>query len=296
MYVITAASGNTGKEIAEALLSAGKQVKVISRKAENVAALVKKGAIAAIGNVNDVAFLTETFKGATAVYTLTPPNFATNDWRKHIVEIGNAYALALAASGVKYVVNLSSQGAHLPEGAGPVSGLYYVEQALNGVPGLNVKHLRPSFFFSNLYGSIGMIKHSGINGASLNASLKMPMVHTKDIAVKAVETLLSLDFQGNSVAFVAGARDYSMEEVTAALGKTIGKNDLPYITFSREDEYNGMLQAGLTPSISHGYSELYNALNHLDYLGGGFERSAENTTPTTLEDFLQHEFVYAYNA
>jgi uncharacterized protein YbjT (DUF2867 family) len=295
MYVITAASGNTGKEIAEALLSAGKQVKVISRKAENVAALVEKGAIAAIGNVNDVTFMTETFKGATAVYTLTPPNFATSDWRKHIVEIGNAYALALAASGVKYVVNLSSQGAHLPEGAGPVSGLYYVEQALNSVPNLNVHHLRPGFFFANLYGSIGMIKHAGINGSSLKGDLKLPMVHTRDIAAKAVEKLLSLDFQGYSVAFVAGARDYSMNEVTAALGKAIGKEDLPYITFSREDEYNGMLQAGLSPVISQGYSDLYNALNFLDYQDG-FTRTSENTTPTTLEDFLNQEFVYAFNA
>jgi uncharacterized protein YbjT (DUF2867 family) len=295
MYVITAASGNTGREIAEALLSEGKQVKVISRKAENVAALVEKGAIPAIGDVSDVAFLTETFRGATAVYTLVPPNFATTDWRKHIVSVGNAYALALAASGVKYVVNLSSQGAHLPEGAGPVSGLYYVEQALNSVPNLNIHHLRTSYFFANLYGSIGMIKHMGINGGSLKGDLKMPLVHTRDIAAKAVEKLLSLDFQGHSIAFVAGARDYSMNEVTAALGKAIGKEDLSYITFSREDEYNGMLQAGLSPVIAQGYSDLSNALNFLDYQGG-YTRTPENTTPTTLEDFLDNEFVYAFNA
>jgi uncharacterized protein YbjT (DUF2867 family) len=295
MYVITAASGNTGKEIAEALLSAGKPVKVISRKAENVAALVAKGAIAAIGDVNNVAFLTETFKGATAVYTLTPPDFATADWRKHIVSIGNAYALALAASGVKYVVNLSSQGAHLPEGAGPVSGIYYVEQALNSVPNLNVHHLRPGFFFANLYGSIGMIKHIGINGSSLKEDLKLPMVHTRDIAAKGVEKLLSLDFQGVSHSFVAGAKDYSMSDLTAALGKVIGKPDLAYVTFSREDEYNGMLQGGLSPVIAQGYSELYNALNFLDYQGG-FTRTPENTTPTTLEDFLENEFIHAYNA
>ena len=41
-------------------------------------------------------------------------------------------------STVKYVVNLSSVGAHLPEGAGPVSGLYRAEQALNELTNLSI--------------------------------------------------------------------------------------------------------------------------------------------------------------
>ncbi|NIS38997.1 NmrA family NAD(P)-binding protein, partial [Candidatus Saccharibacteria bacterium] len=49
MYIITGASGNTGKIIANALLDADKKVRVISRNTEKVKNLAAKGAETAIG-------------------------------------------------------------------------------------------------------------------------------------------------------------------------------------------------------------------------------------------------------
>ena len=295
MYVITGASGNTGKIIATTLLEAGKNVKVISRNAENVADLVAKGAIAAIGDLHDAAFLTEAFRGATAVYTLIPPSWAVNDWRKYQIQTGFAIASAIQAASVPYVVNLSSQGAHLPEGAGPVSGLFYLEQMLNSIPGLHVKHLRAGFFMQNFYAFAGMIKHLNLYGSSLKADLKIPVVHTSDIASVAAAELLALDFSSNSVRFVAGAADLTMAEVTTLLGKAIGNPALPYVQFSPEDELQGALQNGLPLTIAEGYRDLYNALNYGNYQEG-FVRDAKVTTPTTFEWFAENEFKHAYAA
>lgn len=75
MYIITGATGHTGKRIAENLLAAGHSVKVISRSTEKVAELVAKGAVAAIGDLADADFLTQAFKGATAVYLMIPPKW-----------------------------------------------------------------------------------------------------------------------------------------------------------------------------------------------------------------------------
>lgn len=293
MYVITGASGNTGKAIANALLDAGKSVKVISRNAEHLAALVAKGAVAAIGDLHDAAFLTDAFKGATAVYTLIPPNWTVTDWRAYQTKTGFALASAIQAAKVPYVVNLSSQGAHLAEGAGPVSGLFYLEQMLNSIPGLHVKHLRAGFFMQNFFAYAGMIKHMNLFGTSLKSDLKIPIVHTRDIAEVAVSELLALDFTGNSVRFVAGAASLSMKEVTAILGKAIGNPDLPYVEFSPEDELQGALQNGLSQPIAEGYRDLNNALNYGNYQEG-FVRDAATTTPTTFEWFAENEFKQAY--
>ncbi len=293
MYVISGATGNTGKRIAEALLAEGKQVTVISRDGEKVKDLVAKGATAAIGDLHDLAFLTATLQGATAFYTLIPPKWDVQDWRAYQMKIATVLSVAIAQSGVKNVVNLSSQGAHMPEGAGPVSGLYYFEQMLNSIPDLNVLHLRPGYFFENLYGVKDMIQHMGILAQPLPAETKVTMVHTRDIAEIATKRLLSLDFQGNSVEFIAGTAERTFGEVVSLVGKAIGK-DVNYIVSSPEDFIGGMKGVGIPETIAVGYAHLYAAINTNDYQLG-YTRTAENSTPTSLEWFVENEFKYAFN-
>jgi uncharacterized protein YbjT (DUF2867 family) len=292
MYVIVGATGNTGKRISETLLAAGKPVTVISRDAEKVKDLVAKGAIAAIGDLHDTAFLTKTFEGATAVYALIPPKWDVADWRAYQMQVATTLTLAIAQSSVKNVVNLSSQGAHQPEGAGPVSGLYYFEQMLNNIPNLNVLHLRPGYFFENLYGVKDMIQHMGILAQPLPADTKVTMVHTKDIAEIAAKHLLALDFKGSSVHFVAGASEETFGNVVKLVGKAIGK-DVPYIVSSREDFINGMKGVGIPETIALGYADLNRALSTEAYQIG-YLRSSDNTTPTTLAWFIENEYKYAF--
>ena len=73
MYVIAGASGNTGKIVAQELLSHGKKVKVIGRNAGHLKPLVEKGAEPLIGDLSDGDFLKRAFSGAEAVYILIPP-------------------------------------------------------------------------------------------------------------------------------------------------------------------------------------------------------------------------------
>src|SRR5689334_18149741 len=187
-YVLTGGAGNITKPVAESLLDAGHDVTVIGRNAENLKPLTDKGAKAAIGSVEDVAFLTEAFKGADAVYTMVPPTFAATDWKGWIGQIGKNYADAIKAAGVKYVVNLSSLGAHLPEGVGPVSGLHRAEQHLNELKDVHLKHLRPGYFFSNLFANVGMIKGMNIIGSNISKpEEKIIFSHTNDVAEAAAE-------------------------------------------------------------------------------------------------------------
>jgi uncharacterized protein YbjT (DUF2867 family) len=294
MYVITGATGNTGKEIAEALLKAGKPVTVIGRSAERLADFVAQGAKIAVGNLEDSAFLAKTFAGATAVYAMIPPKWdLTTDWRTYQREVGKSMADAIHTAGVQKVVVLSSNGAHLPEGAGPVTGLHEFEQMLKAIPHLDILSLRAGYFMQNLFALTGMIKHMGIFGYSLRHDVKTPLVHTRDIAEVAIKHLLSLDFKGFQHVFVAGAADLTMDEVAEIIGKGIGKNDLKYVTFNYEAARAGMIQNGLPATIADGYNELFKSLNDGLYLND-YQRDAQSTTPTSLEWFVANEFVYAY--
>jgi uncharacterized protein YbjT (DUF2867 family) len=292
-YVITGGAGNISKPLALSLLQAGHTVTVIGRKESNLAELISAGAKAAIGSVEDVAFLTKTFTGADAVYTMVPPIHQVADWKGYIGSIGENYAAAIAASGVKYVVNLSSIGAHLPDGVGPVSGLYRVEQALNTLTGVNIKHLRPSYFYTNLFANIGMIKGMGMIGANFGTNT-FPIVSPDDIAAVAAEHLLSLDFTGQSIQYIA-SDEITTDKLASVLGAAIGKPDLKWIVFTDEQALSGMLQAGLPEEIAKNYVEM----NHSIQAGLMFEDYYKHPTPVTgkvkLEDFAE-VFAAAYKA
>jgi len=254
-YVITGSLGNISKPLAERLVAAGHNVKVISSKADKVSQIEAIGAKAAIGSVEDIFFLTNTFTGADAVYTMVPPNFGSDNWKKYIAGIGENYAAAIKASGVKNVVNLSSIGAHMADGCGPVSGLFFVEKALNALPDVNVKHLRPGFFYPNFLANMGMIKHMGIMGGNYGEGTKLVLVHPDDIAEAAAEELLGLSFSGKSVRYITSDEKTTVE-VAAILGKAIGKPELPWINFKDEDTIAGMIQAGLSQEIAENYAEM----------------------------------------
>ena len=217
------------------------------------------GAEAAIGSVEDIGFLTEAFTDADAVYTMVPPHFGASDWKKYIAGIGENYAKAIKASGVKNVVNLSSMGAHMPEGCGPVSGLFFVEKALNELEGVNVKHLRPGFFYTNFLSQIGMIKNMGIMGGNYGENATMVIVHPEDIADVAAEELQNLSFKGKSIRNIA-SDEKTTGEVAAILGKAIGKPEIPWVNFKDEDTLGGMLQAGIPEEIAKNYTEMGVAL------------------------------------
>jgi uncharacterized protein YbjT (DUF2867 family) len=292
-YVITGGAGNISKPLALRLLEAGHEVTVIGRNPGNLEPLTNKGAKAAIGSVEDIDSLKTAFTGADAVYTMVPPNMGAQDWKAYIAGIGQNYAAAIRASGVKHVVNLSSIGADLPEGCGPVTGLHHVEQALNSLQDVHVLHLRPGYFFSNYFGSIGMVKGMNLlGGNSSRAEDKMILVDTEDIAEAAAEELQGLRFTGHSVRYVA-SDERTPVEVASVLGKAIGKPDLPYVEFSDEDTLNGLRGAGLPDEIAKNYTEMGQALRS-GAMGAGYWKNRPQTLGTRkLENFAK-QFAQAY--
>jgi uncharacterized protein YbjT (DUF2867 family) len=291
--IVTGSLGNISKPLAEKLLAENHNVTIISSKADKKPPIKAMGAKAAIGSVDDVDFLTNVFKGADAVYTMVPPFFGASDWKKHIARIGENLATAVKTAGVKYVVNLSSVGAHMPEGCGPVSGLYFTEKALNNLEGVNVKHLRPGFFYTNFYANIGMVKHMGIIGSNYGAGTPMMLADPDDIAAVAAEELTNLAFNGKSIRYIA-SDERTADEIAKTLGEAIGKPDLNWVEFGDADSLAAMQQNGLPEEVAKNYVEMGTALRSGEMAK---EYNANKPVPlqkTKLETFAQ-KFAGAYS-
>ena len=258
-YVITGGAGNISKPLTLELLKAGHQVTVIGRSLDNLKDLTAAGATAAIGSVADFDFLVKTFTGADAIYTMVPPTWDAADWKGHIGQQGENYASAIEASGIKKVVNLSSIGAHMETGCGPVSGLFRVEKAYSRLTGVDVLHLRPGFFFTNFLANIGMIKHMNIIGGNYGSNNTLVLVHPADIADAAAKALLALDFTGLSIEYVV-SDEKTPTEIAAILGAAIGKPELPWVDFTDEQNHGGMVQAGLSEEVAKNYTEMGTAV------------------------------------
>jgi uncharacterized protein YbjT (DUF2867 family) len=290
MYVILGASGNTGSIVADFLLSKGKKVRVVGRDAARLERFVRKGADAFTATLSDAAALTKAFSGARAAYLLLPPITSREDQERE----SDAIAKAVTESGLRYAVYLSSYGAQVPEGTGPVTGLHSSEQKLNAIGGLNVLHLRAAYFMENNLAAIGMIQGMGIFGHALLPDLKLPMAATRDVGDYAARRLLDLDFSGKQTRELLGERDLSMTEATAAIARGIGIPDLRYVQFPYDQVQQVLEQMGMTPKKAAVYIEMFNAIN-TGVLIPQEPRSRENTTPTSFETFVQDVFAPAYH-
>ena len=293
MYAIVGATGNTGSVIAEKLLAHGEKVRAIGRSKEKLAKLTAKGAEAAVGEITDAAFLAKAFEGVRAVYFMVPPDMASNDYRAFQSEVIKAGADALKKTKVRYCVALSSFGADKAEGCGPVSGIHEMEVLFGEIVGLNVLFLRPGYFMENLLGQVGAIQHMGFMASPVRPDVRLPAIATEDIGNSAADHLLKLDFTGHQTQELQGQRDVTYAEMATILGKAIGKPDLEYKQLPGEDFVNALTGMGVSRNMGELIVEMSNALNsgHMKALEA---RSAENTTPTTIETFAQEVFVPAF--
>jgi len=247
--VITGSLGHISKPMLKELIRNQHAVTVISSNPDRSNEIEKLGATAAIGSVEDAAFLAKTFNGADAVYTMVPPvSYLQPDLDpiKHFSRIGENYASAIIKAGVKRVVNLSSWGAHRNNGTGGIVGTYYLEQIMNELPlEISLTHIRPTSFYYNLFSFIPAINFTGKIAANYGGEDRTVLVAPEDIASAVVEELQSLA-SGRNIRYVA-SEELTCNEVASILGEAIGKPGLQWELISDEQAKQNLEKAGLPP-------------------------------------------------
>ncbi len=219
MFVILGVTGQTGKVVAETLLARKQPVRVVVRSAEQGAVWRTKGAEVAVASLDDVPAMTRAVQGAAGLYLLVPPNYGASAWLEEQRRRVDQAAEALKAGGVAHVVFLSSVGAQIPEGTGPIRAVRYGEQQLRAVA-RHLTVLRPCYFMENWAAGLGMAREQGVLPTFIPPQAKIPMISTGDIGRVAAERLMA-GGSGQVIVELAGPEEYSPEQVAMEFGRIL---------------------------------------------------------------------------
>jgi uncharacterized protein YbjT (DUF2867 family) len=293
MFAITGATGHTGKVVARTLLTKGKKVRVIGRNPDRLKEFVAAGAQPFTADISDGASVGKSFAGAEAAFVMIPPNTSSPDVGGFQKCVADAIASGLRSAGVTHAVVLSSIGADKPDKTGPVAGLHYLEERLNGIDGLNVLHLRAGYFMENTLPQAGIIRTAGMVVGPLRPDLSLPMIATRDIGAAAADALLSLNFRQKQTHELLGQRDMNYQQVAGIIGRAIGKPNLRYTQAADEQVRAAFIQLGMSSNMAELLLEMTGSLNS-GYMRALEPRSAQNTTPTSYETFVAEAFVPIY--
>lgn len=270
MYVIAGATGNTGSAAAESLLEQGKAITVIVRTEEKGQPWRARGAQVAVGSVDDASTLTRILGNAEGAYLLVPPNPSAEDFLGTARGVADALAKAVQDSGVPHVVFLSSIGAHLDSGTGPIRALHYAESVLTPVA-KNLTLLRPPYFLENWAPVLGVAKQSGVLPSFLTPNRKIPMIATRDIGRIAAEILVN-PAEGRRVIELAGPEDYSPEHIAAIVASLLDR-DVRLQPVPLSAAVPTFTSFGFSESTAELFEEMYEGINsgHVDFERDGAE-------------------------
>lgn len=283
---IAGATGNTGGRIAQQLIEAGANVIVLVRNPEKLHSVIRQNATVHQGSLEESQFVMEATQGAEALYWVVPYNFGAADFRAYQHHVGHVAAAAIVANQIPYVVNLSSNGAHLPQGMGPISGLYEVEQRMNAIA-QNIIHLRPGFFMENYLMQLEPIRTANSVFLPVAGDRHLAMIATQDIAAVAAKLLLQRDWTGHSVLGLHGPTDLSFDEAAAILSQELGRS-IVHVSITSEQFRDSLLQIGASESVAADYVEMWQGLSNPEYTPAE-PRTSQTTTSTTFAQFVREQ-------
>jgi uncharacterized protein YbjT (DUF2867 family) len=282
---VTTPTGHVGSAVVDFLLDSGEaEVTLLGRRPEKLQEFARRGAKLAIGAQDDTEFLIRATKDADAFFWVTPPGYGSDDLRAYQNRMGRAAATAIRTHGIPRVVNLSSVGAHLTSGAGPIFGLHDVEGLLEPMA-TYITHLRPGFFFENLFWQLDSIRESGRISLPLSGSCRYPMIACRDIGGVAAALLADEHWSGHTTRELHGPADLCFDEVADVISQAVG-HEVSYIPCDSDTSRQMMRLGGMSDNAIDLVLEMYDAVE-TGRLRPVEPRSDETTTPTTIEEFVR---------
>lgn len=286
LFAVAGATGHVGSVVARELLAAGHKVRAIVRSVDKAKALSAQGAELLSGELSDVGFLTRALRGADGAFLLLPPPpDDTPDVRALQDRVAHVEATAVAESGLRHVVLLSSWGAEKTAGTGPIVGLHVFEEALKKTAAVST-FLRAGSFTENLLRMLPAAQRQGILPNFFPAEHKLASVATRDIAAVVVRTLLSPP-AATQIVYVMGTHEYSAVDQAAYLSKKLGK-EVKLLNLPVSAASGAIQQSGVGASLANLMQEMYEgALKGLLVVEPG-HRVEKGTS--TLEQALDPHF------
>jgi uncharacterized protein YbjT (DUF2867 family) len=285
---LTTPTGHIGNKLANILLDRKADVTLIARHPEKVKDLVSRGAKIVAGEHSDSTVVEQAVRGADALFWLTPSEPTSHDPLGLARRMAEAGASVIRKHPELHVVQLSSAGAFLPRGTGPIVGLYETEEKLRAA-GRNIVSLRPNEFMENVFFSLPTIIEQDSVFTSILGSVKAPFIATQDIAEFAAEFLLN-PIDGHHVVDIVGPQEISLDEWARIAGQAIGKQ-IRVVTVPGDKLKAAMSQSGMSPEMAALLVEMEQAFPKIQ---GQFKGDQKRIGKVTFPQFAREVFAPGY--
>ena len=284
MIAVMGAAGNVGGKVVDLLLGRGERVRAFQH-ARPLERLAARGAEVVWGDAARPDDLGTLFDGASAALVLLPDQIGQERFVATRSAIAHAIADSLRARPVGHVVMLSSVGVDRPDVPGIPAGLKELERLLFELEEINLLVLRSALYMDYQLAAVPLIQAQGINGSALDGERPLPMIATRDVAAEAAERLARRDFTGHGAKVLLGPEDVTMREATAAIGRRLGKPEVPYVQLPPGDLKGALMGGGFSDEAAANLVEMQLGVNEGRF-DAGVVRASENTGSTRLDDFL----------
>jgi len=277
MFVIAGVTGHTGRAAAERLLELAKPIRVIVRKREQGKEWASRGTHVSVASIEDVDAMAAALKGAEGAYLLLPPQYTVERMIEAQRRAADALSDAVERSGIGRIVFLSSQGAQLSSGTGPVVALHHAEERLQetAVP---VTLLRAPYFYENWAPVVPMAREQGVLPSFVPADFRMLTASARDIGRIGAELLLQPQ-SGVRTVEIEGPEPLTPRDVALALSARLGK-DVKVIEAPLDAVVPTFTGMGMSTDAATSFREMYEAFiaGRMAPLGPPIERLRGTTS------------------
>jgi uncharacterized protein YbjT (DUF2867 family) len=280
MYTITGVTGHVGSAAARELRDRGVRVRAVVRDPAKRGAADHLGALSTVADLNDRAALSEALRDSDGAFVLLPiiPTGGDAEHRR----LADSIAGAVGDSGIRHVVMLSSIGADLAEGTGPIRWMHHLESRL-GETGVVLSAIRSWHFQEKVETILPAVLGEGVYPVfGESADVPTPMIATRDIGRAVAETLLAPP-SASEVIDLEGPV-YTERDVATHLEATLGRA-IQVVTIPRQGWIGAMLDAGLAEPLAHELAALYDAEQNDLFHSRGDRRY---TCTTGIDETLRH--------
>ncbi|UWZ84445.1 NmrA family NAD(P)-binding protein [Occallatibacter riparius] len=246
MLIVFGASGHIGNALCTRLLAQGKQVLALTRDAQRAEQFVKRGAEAAIIDVQDTDGLRSVLRRGKRAFLLNPPAPVSSDTDKEEHRTARAILQALQGVSLEKVVLQSTYGAQPGDYIGDLSVLFELEQGLRR-QSTPLSILRAAYYMSNWDQMLTPAKQGKLL-TMFPADFRLPMVAPDDIAAAAAE-LLTAPPEPYAIHYVEGPDMYTPSDVAKAFSASLERS-VELDVIPREKWEQTFLNLGFSPEAA----------------------------------------------
>lgn len=256
MYTIAGVTGQVGSAVANELLAAGEDVRVLARNEFKAKPWSRRGVEVAVVDLRDASGLSAALRGSRGAFVLLPLNLTSPTVGAEAAQLVDSVGEAVEAANVPHVVALSSLGAELPRGTGAIELLHRFENRLRST-GAVVTAVRSGHFQEKAGDLLGAALAAGIYPVLRDTpDVPIPMVGVRDVGA-VIASALREPAPAHRVFDVEGP-EYTERQVAETIASLVGR-PVEVVTIPRPGWVGTLVEAGLSTEGAELIAELYDA-------------------------------------